>query len=336
MTPEHNVTGIDFADRRHLVYTGPPLIDVHAHVLRTRPHWAPEGEGAATDLWQARQLLDAASSFGVGPVYSMCPPEDIAPLRAEFGPRLRFNGSIAKKPDEPEEVAYQLLERYLEAGVSLLKFWAAPRGRERGLFLDAPWRIEAAKRARAAGLRVVMVHVADPDAWFRTTYTDAGRFGTKAEQYAPLMRLLEMFPDLTWIAAHMGGDPEHPDHLEELLQKYPNLHFDTSATKWQVREVSARAEAVRALVCRHPRRFLFGSDLVSRAGLPPEHYLSRYWCQRTLWESTWEGLSPIADADYARAAGASAAPLLRGLGLPADVLQHVYHDNARRILGAGE
>ena len=38
----------------------------------------------------------------------------------------------------------------------------------RGLFVDAPWRIEAARRARAAGVRVVMVHVGDPDAWFRT------------------------------------------------------------------------------------------------------------------------------------------------------------------------
>jgi hypothetical protein len=332
MTPEHNVTGIDFADRRHLRYAG-PLIDVHAHVTRTRPHWAPEGEGAATDLEQAHLMLDAAESFGVGLIYSMCLAEDIAPLRAEFGPRLRFVATIAKKLDEPDEVAYGLLDRYLEAGVNLLKFWAAPRGRDRGLFLDAPWRIEAARRARAAGVRVVMVHVADPDAWFRTAYTDSARFGTKAEQYTPLVRLLEMFPDLTWIAAHMGGDPEHPDHLEALLEQYPHLHFDTSATKWQVREVSAHAEAVRALVCRHPERFLFGSDLVTRRGLPPEHYLSRYWCQRTLWESTWEGPSPIADADYVPAAGQGATPTLHGLGLPADVLQHVYHDNARRILG---
>ena len=28
------------------------------------------------------------------------------------------------------------------------------------------------------------------------------------------------------------------------------------------------------------------------------HYVSRYWTQRTLWESDWEGRSPIADPDY--------------------------------------
>ena len=129
----------------------------------------------------------------------------------------------------------------------------------------------------------------------------------------------------------MGGDPEHADHLESLLERYPHLHFDTSATKWQVREVSAHREAIRSLICRHPRRFLFGADLVTRHGLPREHYASRYWCQRTLWESGWEGPSPIADPDYQAELGPG--PALRGLGLPADVLRQVYRDNARRVLG---
>jgi predicted TIM-barrel fold metal-dependent hydrolase len=144
--------------------------------------------------------------------------------------------------------------------------------------------------------------------------------------------MLEAFPDLTWIGAHMGGDPEHPDHLEALLERYPHLNFDTSATKWQVREVSPRAAAVRALVCRHPDRFLFGSDLVTRPGLPREHYVSRYWCQRTLWESDWEGQSPIADPDYPSDEGPS--PRLCGVDLPDEVLAKVYRDNALRLLPA--
>ena len=35
--PEHNVTGHDYARRGHFRYAGPPIIDYHAHVLRTRP-----------------------------------------------------------------------------------------------------------------------------------------------------------------------------------------------------------------------------------------------------------------------------------------------------------
>jgi hypothetical protein len=276
-------------------------------------------------------MLDVAREFGVERIYSMCPPDDIEPLRERFGSRLGFNGSIAKKLDEPDDVAYRLLDRFLGLGVEMLKFWSAPRGRDRGLFVDAPWRIEAARRARSAGVRTIMVHVADPDRWFRTTYADAAKFGTKADQYTGLIHVLEEFPDLTWIAAHTGGDPEHPDHLEALLERYPHLHLDTSATKWQVREVSAHREAIRSLVCRYPQRCLFGSDLVTRHNLPREHYVSRYWCQRTLWESAWEGRSPIADPDFVPEAGEPATPPLLGLQLPADVLEAVYHTNAAAL-----
>jgi hypothetical protein len=337
--PEHNQTGVDFGDRRQFRYAGPPLIDIHAHVLQTRPadppNGPPAGSGPGASLEQAEMMLEVAKDFGVSRVYSMCYPDDIPPLRERLGDRIGFNGSIIKKLDEPDEVAYRLLDRFLELGVEMIKFWSAPRGRDRGLFVDAPWRIEAARRAQAAGIRVIMVHIADPDAWFRTVYTDTAKFGTKAEQYIGLERMLELFPDVTWIGAHMGGDPEHPDHLEALLERYPHLHFDTSATKWQVREVSAHAAAIRELVCRHPQRFLFGSDLVTRHHLSRPHYASRYWCQRTLWESTWKGRSPIADPDYHPGEKEPNTPMLQGLGLPMEVLKQVYHDNACRLLGLG-
>jgi predicted TIM-barrel fold metal-dependent hydrolase len=330
MAPEYNVTNLDYHDRRHFRYAGPPVFDVHAHVMVTRPPDAKEGEPGTLD--QAETMLEVAGELGVARVWSMCPPEDIPPLRERFGKRLGFNGPVSKKAiDEADDTAYRLLDRFLEQGVEILKFWSAPRGRERGLFVDAPWRREVVRRAKAAGVRVFMVHVADPDVWFRTVYTDSAKFGTKPQQYEGLHRMLEEFPDVTWIAAHMGGDPEHPDHLEALLERYPNLHFDTSATKWQVREVSAQRQALRTLIVRHPTRFLFGSDLVTRHGLVREHYVSRYWCQRTLWESVWEGRSPIADPDYQPAAGEPETPPLRGLALPAEVLEQVYHGNARRL-----
>ncbi len=347
--PEYNVTGLDYADRQHFRYSGPPLIDMHAHVTLTPTSGvagaessmprlgnqppAPDQPEPPLNLDQAEIMLDVAQEFGVGRIMSICAPDDIPPLRVRFGERVGFSGSISKKLDEPEDTAYRLLDRYLELGIEVIKLWSAPRGRERGLFVDAPWRIEAVRRARAAGIRVFMVHVADPDVWFQTVYADAAKFGTKADQYVGLERLLQMFPDVSWIAAHMGGDPEHAEHLQALIERYPHLHFDTSATKWQVREVSAHRDAIRSLILRYPDRFLFGSDLVTRPGLTREHYVSRYWCQRTLWESAWEGRSPIADADYAHAESEPATPPLLGLNLPATVLDKIYHANAARILG---
>jgi len=329
--PEYNVTGQDYQDRRHFRYEGPPLIDIHAHVMRPRNFEKPDVV-VEDNVDQARTMLAVAEQFGIARTYSMCPPEDIPLLRDAFGNRLGFNGPINKKKEEPDEAAYRLLDRFLEQGIEIIKFWAAPRGRDRGLFVDAPWRIEAARRARAAGVRLVMVHVADPDVWFQKVYTDPSRYGTKADQYVPLCRMLEMFPDLTWIAAHMGGDPEHPDHLEALLERYPNLYLDTSAAKWQIREASAHRDGLRALICRYPTRFLYGSDLVTRPGLDREHYVSRYWCERTLWESDWQGPSPIQDPDFTPSEEGPSTPTLRGLALPPEVLAQVYRSNALRLL----
>ena len=329
--PEFNTTDQDYSQRGHLNYQGPPIIDFHSHVMQVIP---ADGQVATeAPLAQSEVMFEVAKEFGVERIVTMCPPEDIAPLRARFGKRIDFNGPIHKvKLDDPDDSAYQLLDRFLAAGVCMLKFWSAPRGRDRGLFVDAPWRIETVRRASAAGIRLFMVHVSDPDVWFDTVYTDAAKFGTKPSQYVGFEKMLQLFPEVTWIGAHMGGDPEHPDHLEDLLTRYPNLYFDTSATKWQVREISPRAKAIRDLVVRFPTRFLFGSDLVTRAGLAREHYVSRYWCMRTLWESDWQGLSPIADPDSKNAAGEVVPPLLHGVNLPADVLRQVYVDNAKRLL----
>lgn len=339
-TPEYNVTGQDYGQRSHFTFSGPQIIDFHAHVTMTSPEdkaagpaggWGDKGSSDSAAL-----MLDVAAEFGINRVLSMCPPQDIAPLRARLGDRLLFNGMINKKPDEPDDAAYRNLDQFLEAGIKCVKLWSAPRGRERGLLVDAPWRLEALRRAWKAGIRLVMVHVGDPDVWWTHTYKDTAKFGTKPEQYEPFLRTVELFPEFAWIGAHMGGDPEHPDHLEAMLERCPNLHFDTSATKWQVREVSPRGEAIRSLITRHPTRFLFGSDLVTRHGLTREHYVSRYWCQRTLWESTWVGPSPIADPDYTADASGAATPTLRGIGLPKDVLMRVYCENAKNLLRLGK
>jgi predicted TIM-barrel fold metal-dependent hydrolase len=334
--PEYNVSGHDYSKRDHFTYAGTPIVDIHSHVTMTSPEdkaagpaggWGDQGSSDS-----AAMMLGVGAEFGIGLTVSMCPPQDIAPLRARLGDRLLFNGMINKKPDEPDDAAYRNLDLFLEAGIKIVKLWSAPRGRERGLLIDAPWRLEALRRAYKAGVRIVMVHVGDPDVWWTHTYQDTAKFRTKPDQYPPFMRTIELFPEFAWIGAHMGGDSEHPDHLEAMLEKHPNLYFDTSATKWQVREVSPRRDAIRSLICRHPTRFLFGTDLVTRHGLTREHYVSRYWCQRTLWESTWEGPSPIADPDFTPGEGGPRTATLRGVGLPPDVLRRVYVENARHLL----
>src|SRR5436309_3609701 len=138
-SPEYNVTGLDYANRRHFRYAGPPVVDVHAHVtlIKDAEDASKPKDGDPWGLDQSEIMFDVARDFGVGRIVSMSPPEDIPALRERFGDRIAFNGSISKNPEEPDDVAYSLLDRFLELGIQVIKFWAAPRGRERGLFVDA-------------------------------------------------------------------------------------------------------------------------------------------------------------------------------------------------------
>ena len=171
-----------------------------------------------------------------------------------------------------------------------------------------------------------------PTSGSATIYADAAKFGTKADQYVGLERMLKMFPDLTWIGAHMGGDPEHPDHLEALLERYPHFYLDTSATKWQVREVSAHRDAIR-----EPDVPLAGAFPVRlRPGDAPAPG-ARALRQPLLVPADLVGKHlgrPQSDrrSGLPRRAGQPATPLLRGLDLPDDVLELVYRANACRIL----
>src|SRR5437763_8563458 len=122
--PEHNVTGLDYGQRGHFRYQGPPIVDIHTHVMLTRPADPPDGppvgKGPGATTTQAETMLEVAAEFGIARTYTMCLPDDIPPLRERFGNRLAFNGPISKKLDEPEDVAYKLLDRYLELGVEII------------------------------------------------------------------------------------------------------------------------------------------------------------------------------------------------------------------------
>src|ERR1700677_1323449 len=113
--PEHNVTGQDLHDRRHFVYHG-PILDIHSHVMITRPgdpsNGPPTGTGPGASIAQAEIMLDVAGDFGIEQTVTMCLPDDIPLLRDRFGDRLLFNGPIQKKSrDEPDDAAYRLLDR---------------------------------------------------------------------------------------------------------------------------------------------------------------------------------------------------------------------------------
>ncbi len=335
-----------------------PIIDIHTHV---------SGE-AAPPIY-----ADVRRAFGVVKTYSMTQLAAAGRVRDLLGPSVRFIAFPTWNDPErnrAHRAGYvEAIERFHgEFGSRMLKLWGSPRlrdvvpdaagstwGATDLIEIDSPWRVKACEIGEKLGM-MYMVHIADPDTWFKTKYADARRYGTKRQQYEGLERMLDRFTN-PWIAAHMGGWPEDLDFLDGLLERHPNLHLDTSAMKWQVRELSRHPRArVAEFFTRWRTRILFGSDIVvnddqvrsRKVGSSPmgdladspeaawDLYASRYWCLRAMFETEYDGESPVADPDLAMVEpgrfDAMSAPALRGMGLPRDVLEDLYRNNATSIV----
>ena len=234
-----NRLGLDFAaEAARFPSLGYGIIDIHSHINGTEASavWAP-----------------IARAYGVEKTFSMSRLEDVPMLRERFGESIEFIAVpdwYAKDKRVGHGTDYLArIEKFRELGCRIVKFWNAPRfidfGVEAGdkdmLALDGALRIEQMKLAERLGM-ICMTHVADPDTWFEAKYTDTAKYGRKLDHYTPLRKALDRFT-MPWIAAHMGGFPEDLRFLDTLLEAHPNLHLDTSATKWMVRELG-RQEVV--------------------------------------------------------------------------------------------
>lgn len=354
MTPNSsNRPGLDYrVEARAFAPLPVPIIDVHTHISGKRA---------------ALLLREAAELYGVSSFYSMTPLEELEQIQEALGDAVRFIAISKFGGENPEfDVGVGYIERlrsYRAHGAVIAKFWAAPRivdfgskpFRESLLRLSAPGRLEAMRTAVELGY-ILMVHVGDPDTWFATKYRDSERYGTKREHYEDLEIFLEQAKTPT-IAAHMGGWPEDLSFLSRLLERFPLLYLDTSATKWMVRELSTHAAPVRqAFFERWRGRILFGSDIVTsdlhlstegshhpmamKASNEQEAfdlYASRYWALRTLFERDYAGESPIVDPDLAmvdpQRFGPDASPQLQGAKLSTECLGELYNLTAQKLLG---
>jgi predicted TIM-barrel fold metal-dependent hydrolase len=315
--PEHNRAGVDYRRPIPRPKVNGPVIDFHCHLLAA--HHAP--------AW-----FEAADHFGIDAFVTMSPLEEAIRLQRDYPGRLQF--IAVPKWQEMGELADWLedwrrrLDMFCNLGSRMAKFHMAPSTMEkRGLRLDSPL-LEPFFEAIIERKMGVMTHVGDPDTWYCAKYVDCGRFGTRDEHYATWSRVMERYPDIPWVGAHMGGNPENLPRLQSLLDRFPGLLLDCSATRWMVREISARRDEAREFFIRNADRILFGSDQVSGDDRGFDFLASRFWAHRKLWETAYVGPSPIFDPDVPP----DEQPMLRGLALPDDVLQKMYHGNAITLL----
>jgi hypothetical protein len=291
------------------------VIDFHNHLLARR---------------HAEDWFEAADHYGMDCFCTMAPLEEAVGLARDWGHRLRFIAVPQWGDASPGWVDNWLtrIEGFYNLGSRIAKFHASPGTMlMRGHRLDAPAYEPLFREVKARGM-AVMTHIGDPDTWYHGRYADASKFGSRDEHYQMFERLLEAHRGTPWVGAHMGGNPEDLPRLQRLLDRFPDLMLDCSATRWMVREISARREPSREFFVRNADRILFGSDQVSGDDRQFDFLASRIWVHRKLWETAYQGPSPIIDPDVPK----EEQPVVRGLALPDAVLQKIYHDNATKLL----
>jgi predicted TIM-barrel fold metal-dependent hydrolase len=186
----------------------------------------------------------------------------------------------------------------------------------------------------ASDLKVpVVIHVADPVAFFDPLDATNERwdelhahpdwhfpsppfpsFLSIMEDFA---RLVQRFPDLKFVAAHVGCYAENLGWVASLMERCPNLWVDISA---RISELGRQPYSAKRFVERFSDRVLFGID----CGPSLEAYRTHYRFLETDDEYFNYGAGDIPQQGRWQ---------IYGLNLAAPVLENIYFNNAARLFG---
>ncbi|WP_455463048.1 amidohydrolase family protein [Candidatus Hodarchaeum mangrovi] len=182
----------------------------------------------------------------------------------------------------------------------------------------------------------VVMHVADPDITYVKKYRNLNKYGLKKNRINDFSNILEKFPRIPIISAHLGSWPENLGRLGELLDQHSQLNLDTASTRWMIRELGKDVKSSKEWVEKYQDRILFGSDLGNfefniKFFLKKQHreyfWGSRYWSQRLFWETSFQTPLPFKDKDNPN------WTQINGLQLSQSTLEKIYYKNAMKLLG---
>jgi predicted TIM-barrel fold metal-dependent hydrolase len=133
-------------------------------------------------------------------------------------------------------------------------------------------------------------------------------------------KLLEMYPDMVFVGAHLGSLEWNVDELAKRLDKYPNFSVDMAARIGHLRNQSKEnRDRVRGFMIRYQDRLLYATD-----NSMYDDPLKDYKNETTNLLNVWKG-------DWIYFATDSTVRNVRGLKLPADVIDKIFYANSKKI-----
>ncbi|MGD0836549.1 MAG: amidohydrolase family protein [Polyangia bacterium] len=331
-----------------------PRIDSHAHIqsegleraMALMSEWGIDGRVNLSGGYPGpprhtleRQLAMARSSGGRVAVFANVNFTKAVRTRRDYGTALAEELSVAK------DMGAVGLKIPKGLGLGYL----GPDG-ERVLPVDDPGLDPLFEEAGELGMPVV-IHTGDPKAFWQPLDSHNERIDelrahpewsfygqpvpSWSELYAQFERRVARHPKTVFIGAHFGNDPEDPDRVGQMLDRYPNLFIDTAA---RVPEIGRQDPVkMRQFFAKYQDRILFGTDLGVGSTQDDMMYGSNgpfsptLADERRFFESTWRYFETN-DRQFESPTPIQGSWKIDGIGLPESVLRKLYFDNAARLL----
>jgi predicted TIM-barrel fold metal-dependent hydrolase len=292
--------------------------------------------GGTPDTNLEAHLAQAKASGGKITVFMTLPGIELR--RPGFGER------IASMLARAQEMGARGLKVYKGLGLGYLD------PQDRRVAIDDP-RLDPVFDAAGRLHMPVAIHTADPKAFWNPVdesnerfdelkvHPDWAMYGQPVPSWSELLdeleRRIDRHPDTTFIAVHFGCAAEEPERVARMLRKYPNLYVDTAARFPEIgRHPSSE---MRKMFIEFQDRILYGTDLgvgidpldivtgSSGEEVPTLEEVDRFFSSSYRYLETSDPEIP------------SPTPIqgdwnIHGVGLPSDVLEKIYWQNATRIL----
>lgn len=325
-----------------------PKIDIHAHYTHSRDYLVP-----VLDEWNMRAVVVEVAR---GPDRTrwerMVEHQRQAPDHLVLA--TSFDASGFEDPDFAARTI-ATLDRDLARGARMVKVWknVGMEFRDRAgnyVQIDDP-RFQPIWDHLAERRIPVLAHIGEPRAaWLPLDpqnphydyYANHPQYHAHLHPEIPRWeaiiaardRWLERNPRLTVVGAHLGSMAYDVDEVAQRLDRFPNFHVETAERFGDL--VIQPTDKVRQFFTRYQDRILFGTDLgtgVPAAGLSAAELEAerRDYIEKRL-QVTWDYLTGADSVDFVRT-GTPFRFRTRGLALPREVVEKVYHGNAAALLG---
>jgi len=219
-------------------------------------------------------------------------------------------------------------------GIKMWKDISLPIDSTNSLIRTDDKRLDVIYDTAASADIPILIHIADPVAFFKPSDAYNERYEELQENpqwsfyekgcysFEQLMdmqdNMIGKHPDTKFIVAHFGSYAENLKHVDERLERYPNMFIDISG---RIAELGRVPDSARRFFIKNKERILFGSDctplskgeqeIIYRFLESNDEYFP-YWTEDEVpRQGRWH---------------------IYGLGLPDDVLEHIYYKNAANLL----